>query len=262
MRLNMFCIVSLCLMSLILSCGDDEEEPSIDIVKAPTESPKVDVAIPDADNLALADPVEEHVQNPDLVEENVPPEAEVVEPEVEPIQDAIDGVLERLREGYEKEDIDLYLSAFWIDAFRYTSDMATPHDRFDDVIFDELKTEGESAGRVFARFQDIGLQIFSPAQIVNAAPERIEAVTHYRIQAFVNDGHALKGGFLAWYAEGDARFTFEFREEEWRITKWLDDAFGVQDILEFNENEVVKPEVAANPIDKLASTWGHIKTAF
>ena len=250
MRLNLFCIVSLCLMSLILSCGDDEEEPSIDVVMSPTESLKVEAGIPDADDLAIADPVEEHVQEP-----------EVVQPEIDPIiQEAMDDVLERMRDGYEKEDLDLYLSAFWIDGFRYTSDMATPHDRFDDVIFDELKSEGQSAARVFARFQDIGLQIFRPAQIINAAPERLEAMIHYRIQAFANDGHALEGGFLAWYAEGDARFTFEFREEEWRITKWLDDAFDVQEILEFNEG--IKLEVAANPIDKLASTWGRIKTAF
>ena len=263
MRLNLFGIVSLCLMSLILSCGDDEDEPSIDVVMSPTESLKVEAGIPDADNLSIADPVEEQLQNLQPDEEVKPREHEVVdpvEPDVQPIQDAIDGVLERMREGYEKEDIDLYLSAFWIDGFRYTSDMATPHDRFDDVIFDELKTEGESARRVFARFEDIGLQIFRPARIVNAAPERIEAVTHYRVQAFANDGHALEGGFLPWYAEGDARFTFEFREEEWRITKWLDDAFNVQEILEFNEG--IKLEVAANPIDKLASTWGRIKTAF
>ena len=220
MRPNLFCIVSLCLMSLILSCGDDEDEPSIDIVTAPTESPKVEAAIPDADNLATTNPVVEHVQ-----------EREVVEPEADPIQKAIDGVLQRMRDGYEKEDLDLYLSAFWIDGFRYTSDMATAHIRIDDEIFDEFKQEAKSAARVFARFQDIGLQFLNPAQIVSEAPEQIEAMTHYRIQAFVNDGHALEGGFLAWYAEGDARFTFEFREEEWRITKWLDDAYDVQEIL-------------------------------
>ena len=82
-------------------------------------------------------------------------------------------------------------------------------------------------------------------------------MTHYRIQAFANDGHALEGGFLAWYAEGDVRFTFEFREEEWRITKWLDEAFDVQAIQIFNRG--IKPEVAVNPIDKLVSTWGRIK---
>lgn len=249
MRPNLTCIITLCLLSLILSCGDDEEELSIDMVKPSTDNTEAEATDPKVNDLAIADPVEEHVQDP--------AEPEVLEPEVDPIQEAIDGVLERMREGYENEDLDLYLSAFWKDGFRYISDMATPHDRFDDVIFDELKLEGQSAAGVFAHFQDIGVQILCPAQITNAAPERIEAMTHYRIQAFANDGHALEGGFLAWYAEGDVRFTFEFREEEWRITKWLDEAFDVQAIQIFNRG--IKPEVAVNPIDKLVSTWGRIK---
>ncbi len=249
MRLNLFCIVSLCLMSLILSCGDDEDEPSIDVVMSPTESLKVKAGIPDSDNIAVPDADEDRVKNP-----------EIAEPEVDPIQEAIDDVLERLREGYEKEDIALYLSAFWIDGFQYIVDMATPHDIFDDVIFDEFKQEAQSAARVFARFQDIGLQIINPAQIVSEAPEQIEAVTHYRVQAFANDGHALDGGFLAWYAEGDARFTFEFREGEWRITKWFDEALGVQAIHVFNLG--IKPEPVISHIGKLVSIWGVIKTAF
>lgn len=260
MRPNLTCIITLCLLSLILSCGDDQDEPSIDIVKASTESPKDESGVPDADNLAQMDPLVEPDQDLDLGEEIDPPEAEVVEADMNPIQDAIDEVLERISEGYENEDLDLYLSAFWIDGFHYTSDMATPHDRFDDVTIDELKREGQSAARVFENFQNIGLKIFRPAQIIDAAPERIEAMTHYRIQAFVNDGHALEGGFLAWYAEGDARFTFEFRQEEWRITKWSDDAFDAQAILIFNEG--IKPEVVVNPINKVASTWGRIKIAF
>lgn len=249
MKLNLFCIVSLCLMSLILGCGDEGDETAIDVVKTPTESPKVEAAIPDADNLAIAEPVEDQVRGP-----------EVVEPEADPIQEAIDGVLQRMRDGYEKEDLDLYLSAFWIDGFRYTSDMATPHDRFDDVIFDELKSEGQSAARVFAQFQDIGLQIFRPAQIINAAPERIEAMTHYRIQAFVNDDHALAHGFLAWYAEGDCRLTFELRDEEWRITRWLDEAFAPQQMLFLIKN--VEPNAGINPAGKLVSIWGQIKSRF
>ena len=195
MRPNLFCIVFLCLLSLILSCSDDEEVPLIDIVKEPTVSPEGEAAVPDTDDLMMTDPA------PDA-EERDPPEPEVVKPNVDPIQDAIDGVLDRMREGYEKEDLDLYLSAFWVDGFRYISDMATPHDRFDDVIIDDLKREAQSAAHVFENLQNIGLQIFRPAQIINAAPERIEAMTHYRIQAFANDGHALVGGFLEWFAEG------------------------------------------------------------
>ncbi len=104
------------------------------------------------------------------------------------------------------------------------------------------------------------MQIFRPAQIINSAPERIEAVTHYRIQAFANDGHALAGGFLAWFAEGDARFTFELREEYWRITEWLDKAFDPRAI-QFLVKDI-KPQAGVNPTGKLASTWGEIKIQF
>ena len=249
MRPYLTCIITLCLLSLILSCGDDEDEPSLDIVKTTTEIPEDGVTISDPDDLIIAEPVVEHDQEPELVE-----------PEVNPIQVAIDDVLERMRDGYAKEDIDLYLSAFWKDGFQYNSDLTTPHDIFDDVIFDILNLEAQSAARVFARFQDIGVQISRPAQITNAAPDQIEAMTHYRIQAFANDGHALDGGFLAWYAEGDARFTFELREDEWRITQWFDDAFNAQAIHHFNRG--IKPEAAVNPIDKLFSVWGEIKVRF
>ena len=249
MRSPLFCIITLCLLSLILSCGNDEDEPSLDVVKATTESPEDEVTVPDPDDLIIADPVVEHDQEPELAE-----------PEVNPIQETIDDVLERMRDGYEKEDLDLYLSAFWVDGFHYTSDMATPEDRFDDLIIDELKREGQSAARVFENFQNIGLKILRPAQIINAAPERIEAITHYRIQAFANDGHALEGGFLAWFAEGDARFTFEFREEEWRITKWLDEAFDPQEMLFLIED--VKLKAGINPAGKLVSIWGEIKSRF
>lgn len=169
------------------------------------------------------------------------------------LHDAIDGVLERLREGYQNEDLELYLSAFWVEGFQYTSDMGTPADPFDDVTFDKLKDEGKSAGRVFAQFQAIEMELSHPIHIISAAPKRIEAMNHYRIQGFVNEGHALEGGFLGWFAEGDNRLIFEFRQGEWRITKWLDNAFNVEMIK--IANNVVQPE----PGGKLIATWGTIK---
>ncbi len=87
--------------------------------------------------------------DPAPAEERDPAEPEVVKSDVDPIQDAIDWVLDRMREGYEKEDLDLYLSAFWVDGFRYISDMATREDRFDDVIFDDLNFEAQSEAHVF-----------------------------------------------------------------------------------------------------------------
>ena len=56
-----------------------------------------------------------------------------------------------------------------------------------------------------------------------------------------------------WFAEGDNQFTFELRQGEWRITKWLDNAFDAKMIQV--ANNVVQPE----PGGKLIATWGDIK---
>ena len=121
MSRNLFCTVSLCFLILMVSCSDGEDEPSMDVVTEPTDDPEEKVANPDVGNLGRTDPGAENVENPDPGEEMHPPEPELVEPEVEGVNvvlhDAIDEVLERLRDGYENEDLELYLSAFWISVY-------------------------------------------------------------------------------------------------------------------------------------------------
>ena len=257
MRQNLFYIVSFCFLSVMLGCGSTDDEPSMNVITEPMDNPEEKVANPDVEDLGRTDPGAEDAENPNPEKEMDVPEPVFVEPEVEGVdvalQNAIDGVLERLRDGYENEDLDLYLSAFWIEGFQYTSDMGTHLEPVDDVMFDELKDEGKSAERVFAMYQGIELELSFPVNIVNAAPKKVEAWNHYRLQGFVNEGHVLEGGFLGWFAEGDNRFTFEFRQGEWRITKWLDNAFDAKMIQV--ANNVVQPE----PGGKLVTMWGQIK---
>ena len=284
MSQNLFYIVSFCFLSLVMGCGDGEDEPSMNVITEPMDNPEEKAATPDVGDLERTDPgvenvenpqpdekmdasepvfVEpnpdvENVENPQLDEEIDAPEPEFVEPEVEGIdlvlQDAIDRVLKRLREGYENEDLDLYLSAFWIEGFQYTSDMGTRLEPFDDVGFNELKDEGKSAARVFAMYRDIELELSLPVHIIDTAPKKVEGWSHYRIQGFVNEGHVLEGGFLGWFAEGHNRFTFEFRKGEWRITKWMDEAFDAEKI-----RAGINPAPAAHPGEKLVTMWGIIK---
>ena len=262
MRRNLFYIVSLCFLIVMMSCGDGEDESSMNVLTEPVDDPEESVADLDVDDLGRTDPGAENVEGPQPDEEMQPPEPEFVEPEVEGVDvallEAIDGVLERLREGYENEDLDLYLSAFWIEGFQYTSDMGTHLEPFDDVVFNELKDEGKSAARVFAKYRDIELELSFPAHIINAAPKKVEALNHYRIQGFVNEGHALEGGFLGWFAEGNNKFTFEFRQGEWRITKWIDEAFDAEMIRAGINPAPAAP--AAKPDGKLVTMWGIIKT--
>ena len=200
MKRNLFYIVSLCFLSLMVGCGDGEDKPLMNVVTEPTDNPEEKAVAPDVDDLGRTDPGAEDIENPNPDEEIDAPDPEFVEPEVEGVDlallDAIDGILERLREGYENEDLELYLSAFWMEGFQYTSDMGTPANLVDDVMFEELKDEGQSAERVFARFQAIELELSHPVHIINAVPNRVEAMNHYRIQGFVNEGHTLEGGFV------------------------------------------------------------------
>ena len=261
MRRNLIYIVSFCFLILVVGCSDGEDEPSMNVITEPVDNPEEKVPNPDVGDLGEIDPNAENVGDLQPDEEMQPPEPVFVEPEVEGVdvalQDALDGVLERLRAGYENENLDLYLSAFWIDGFQYTSDMGTFADPFDDVMFEELKEEGKSAARVFAMYRDIELELSFPAHILNAAPKKVEVLNHYRIQGFANEGHALEGGFLGWFAEGNNKFTFEFRQGEWRITKWMDEAFDAEMIRAGINPAPAAP--AAKPGGKLITMWGIIK---
>ncbi len=149
----------------------------------------------------------------------------------------INQVLKSWREGYQSEDLDMYMSAFWEDGFLYVSDMGTMDDKTDDVIFDDIRDERDSAKRVFDRFQDIEIELSEPPEIqLNTDRTRAEVRNHYRIQGFVADGDSLEGGYTGWFAEGNNIFTFELRKsegsdkQEWRITEWKDEAYSEEQI--------------------------------
>lgn len=139
----------------------------------------------------------------------------------------IEDVLERFVIGYTTEDLELYMSVFWAEGYYYYSDMATPSDPSDDVIFDSWEEERHSAIGVFRYYRNIELQ-FSEPEIVFESKTEAAVHNHYRIQFHVPEGTRLPGGYEGYYAEGDNEFTFEKRsgespdvEAEWRIVKWL-----------------------------------------
>ena len=155
---------------------------------------------------------------------------------------AINGVLKRWREGYEIEDIETYMSAYWSQGFRYVGDFGTEGDKTDDLVFDDIRDERDAAIRVFSQFQDVKLELTVPAQItVIEENTRVEVRNHYRIQGFVPDGESFEGEFTGWYAEGDNLFIFEKRDGDWRITEWYDEAFKAEEI--HIENNLLLPIV-------------------
>lgn len=143
----------------------------------------------------------------------------------------------RWKQGYETEDLELYMSAFWKEGYLYWSDMATDNVIEDDVIFDSWEQERDSAIRVFKNYRNIEIEISEPPEvkILNEARTKAEVRNHYKIQLYVPEGTSLPGGYEAYYAEGDNIFIFERRDNgsgklEWRITEWRQNEYSKEEI--------------------------------
>ncbi len=155
---------------------------------------------------------------------------------------AINNVIKQWREGYEIEDIETYMSAYWSEGFRYVGDMGTEGDKTDDTEFDDIREERDAANKVFSEFQDINIQLSSRPEIsIDMDKTRSEVRTHYRIQGSVGTGELFQGEYTGWFAEGDNLFIFEKRDGEWRIVEWYDEAYKAEEIL--IENEPLLPIV-------------------
>lgn len=145
---------------------------------------------------------------------------------------AIKNVLKQWREGYEIEDIETYMRAYWSEGFRYVGDLGTEGDKTDDIEFDDVREERDAANRVFNQFQDISVQLSSPPEVViDMDKTRAEVRNHYRVQGSVASGELFRGEYTGWFAEGDNLFIFEKRDGEWRIVEWYDEAYKAEEIL-------------------------------
>ncbi len=145
-------------------------------------------------------------------------------------------IKDKWKQGYETEDLELYMSSFWEEGYFYWSDMATD-DVGDDVSFDEWEEERDSAIRVFQNYRNIEIEISDPpeVEILDDTKTKAEVRNHYKIQLYVPEGTSLPGGYEALFAEGDNIFIFEFKEngngeEEWRITEWRQNEYTEEEI--------------------------------
>jgi hypothetical protein len=164
---------------------------------------------------------------------DVDPVAKPLPPETAEISSVLK---ERWKQGYETEDLELYMSAFWKEGYFYWSDMATD-DVGDDVIFDEWEEERDSAISVFKKYRNIEIEISEPPEvtILDESKTKAEVLNHYKIQLYVPEGTSLPGGYEALYAEGDNIFIFNYMDngngqQEWRITEWRQNEYSKEEI--------------------------------
>ena len=162
--------------------------------------------------------------------------------------------MDKLEKGIEKRDVELYLEAFWADGYSYRSDMSTD-DPADDVMFDHIKGESDSAERLFDAFQRFEVE-FKTEQLVEVDGAEIEVRNQYELVASIPPGMALPGGHLKVFAKGSNFFTFKERDGKWRISRWEQEEMSPDEV----EKAIVEAVVELFPQEgALVMNWGMLK---
>jgi hypothetical protein len=118
------------------------------------------------------------------------------------------------------------MSSIWEDDFFYTSDIGTPDDPSDDIIFRGGQQEREAAIRVFRTWnKNIELNLY-PKSDIEFLSDTI-AMAEYDYEAKFFKPPAPEDQLEAFYAPGTMILILENRENpdgigEWRILEWYD----------------------------------------
>ena len=130
---------------------------------------------------------------------------------------AIESVIqEQWRNSLETHDIQGYMSAIWEDDFFYISDMGTPDNPDDDMIFRGGQQEREGTLKMFNATQNIELNLYKNGDIEFLGDTVVMADYDYDLRlGFAHEGQSNPSGRMV--------FILELRENgEWRILEWYD----------------------------------------
>ena len=129
-------------------------------------------------------------------------------------------IWEQWKHGLETYDIERYMSAIWEDDFFYTSDIGTPDNPDDDLIFRGGQQEREGTLNMLNRMSvDLNL---SQRGNIEFLDETLAMVEYDYDLKFVQHGSGE-----VFYPSGHMFFILELRENaeytrEWRILEWYD----------------------------------------
>ena len=116
----------------------------------------------------------------------------------------------------ETHDIEGYMSAIWEDGFFYVSDMGTPDNLDDDLIFRSSTQEREGTLKMFDTFHNIDLNLSKNGN-TEFLSETLAIVDYDYDLKLASTAHAVSN------PSGRMIFILELRENgEWRILEWYD----------------------------------------
>ncbi|RKU12620.1 hypothetical protein C6503_16985 [Candidatus Poribacteria bacterium] len=125
-------------------------------------------------------------------------------------------IQEQWRNSFETYDIRGYMSAIWEDNFFYISDMGTPDNPDDDMIFRGGQQEREGTLKMFNATQNIELNLYKNGDVEFLSGTLAMADYDYDLRlGFTHGGQSNPSGRMV--------FMLELRENgEWRILEWYD----------------------------------------
>ncbi|MXV77986.1 hypothetical protein F4083_01950 [Candidatus Poribacteria bacterium] len=120
------------------------------------------------------------------------------------------------KNSIETYDIEGYMSAIWEDNFFYVSDMGTPDNQDDDLIFRSGQQEQDGILNMFNTLDSIELNLYRSGNIEFLSDTHVMVDYDYDLKLF-----SSKHGNS--YPSGRMIFILEFREGgDWRILEWYD----------------------------------------
>jgi hypothetical protein len=204
--------------------GTDIPQKDINIAPPDTETPPIPERVPTAQS--SDEEIREFqawlfsiLEEEDTIEEVEQEDSNVEEDEIDYDleKSVINSVIEyRWGNSLETHDIEGYMSAIWEDGFFYVSDMDTPNNLSDDIIFRGGSEEREGALRMFDAFHAIDLNLSKNGDI-EFLSETLAVVDYDYDLKLSSTTHGLSN------PSGRMIFVLELRESgKWRILEWYD----------------------------------------
>ena len=127
-------------------------------------------------------------------------------------------IWEQWKSGLENYNIERYMSAIWEDDFFYISDLGTPDNPDDDIVFRGGYEEREGTSKMLDRMEHIDLSLSHHGDIEFLNETLALADFDYEMTLVERDSGEPS------YPSGRMIFILELREDEWRILEWYDKA--------------------------------------
>ena len=127
-------------------------------------------------------------------------------------------IWEQWQNGLESYNIERYMSAIWADDFFYISDLGTPDNPDDDIVFRGGYEEREGTSKMLDRMEHIDLNLSHHGDIEFLNETLAMADFDYEMTLVERESGETS------HPSGRMIFILELRDDEWRILEWYDKA--------------------------------------